>query len=101
MLKSNWKMKLIVMLLIFTLTFSNFALVGKTFAASIFSDDKGDTGSANVEFDASFIVEQNEDYTELQAPNEESDVQNAVVQDDLKNQETNSFNETNPAYFIP
>lgn len=95
MLKSNWKMKLIVMLLIFTLTFSNFALVGKTFAASIFSDDKGDTGSANVEFDASFIVEQNEDYTELQEPNEESDAQNAVVQDDLKNQETNSLNETN------
>ena len=35
MLKKSWKTKLIAMLLIFTLTFGNFALVGKTYAASI------------------------------------------------------------------
>lgn len=56
MLKNSWKKKLIAMLLIFTLTFADFALVGKTFAASIFSNDEGDTGSANVEFDASFVI---------------------------------------------
>ncbi len=57
----NWKKKLIASLLIFTLTFSNFAIVGKTYAAyiadSIFGnkqDDSGDTGSSNVEFDAYF-----------------------------------------------
>lgn len=57
----NWKKKLIAVLLIFVLTFSNFAIVGKAYAASIldgiFSNDEdaGDTGSANVEFDAYFI----------------------------------------------
>ena len=56
MLKNSWKKKLIAMLLIFTLTFADFALVGKTFAASIFSNDEGDTGSANVEFEASFVI---------------------------------------------
>lgn len=61
MLKSNWKMKLIAMLLIFTLTFADFALVSKVYAASILDgfkeEDKGDTGSANVEFNASFVLE--------------------------------------------
>ena len=57
----NWKKKVIAILLIFTMTFSNFALVGKTYAATIFSGifgndskDAGDTGSSNVEFDAYF-----------------------------------------------
>jgi uncharacterized repeat protein (TIGR01451 family) len=62
----NWKKKLIAMFLIFTLTFSDFALVGKTYAASIFdgifgSDETGDTGSANVEFDAYFFDAENSD----------------------------------------
>ena len=56
----NWKKKVIAMFLIFTMTFSNFALVGKTYAASFIDgifggeEDTGDTGSANVEFDAYF-----------------------------------------------
>ena len=69
MLKINWKKKLIVMILIFTLTFADFALVSKTFAASIldsFSNDEGDTGSANVEFDASFVIsEEMEDESDV------------------------------------
>lgn len=32
----NWKKKLIAMLLIFTITFGDFALVAKTYATSIF-----------------------------------------------------------------
>lgn len=59
MLKSNWKMKLIAMMLIFTLTFCDFALVSKVYAASILDgfkeEEKGDTGSANIEFDANFV----------------------------------------------
>ena len=61
----NWKKKLIAILLIFTMTFSNFALVGKTYAAyvaeGIFGnkqEDTGDTGSANVQFDAYFKTSQ-------------------------------------------
>ena len=61
----KWKKKLIAILLIFTMTFSNFALVGKTYAAyladGIFGnkqEDAGDTGSANVEFDAYFKTSQ-------------------------------------------
>ena len=61
----NWKKKLIAILLIFTMTFSNFALVGKTYAAymvaGIFGnkqEDTGDTGSSNVEFDAYFKTSQ-------------------------------------------
>ena len=53
----NWK-KIIAMFLIFTITFGDFALVGKAYATSIFDgifkeeQDAGDTGSANVEFNA-------------------------------------------------
>ena len=61
----NWKKKMIAILLIFTMTFSNFALVGKTYAAymmeGIFGskqEDAGDTGSSNVEFDAYFKANQ-------------------------------------------
>ena len=61
----NWKKKMIAILLIFTMTFSNFALVGKTYAATMLdgifgigSDDTGDTGSSNVEFDAYFKTSQ-------------------------------------------
>lgn len=61
----NFKKKLIAILLIFTMTFSNFALVGKTYAAymldGIFGfkkEDTGDTGSSNVEFDAFFKTSQ-------------------------------------------
>ena len=61
----NWKKKMIAILLIFTMTFSNFALVGKTYAATVLdgifgigSDDTGDTGSSNVEFDAYFKTSQ-------------------------------------------
>lgn len=65
MLKINWKKKLIAMLLIFTLTFGNFALVGKAYAATIFDnlflDNEGDTGSSNVEFDAKFLIYENVD----------------------------------------
>ena len=60
MLKKNWKMKIMAMLLIFTMTFGDFALVSKVYAASILDglnqEDRGDTGSINVEFDASFIL---------------------------------------------
>lgn len=60
MLKTNWKKKMIAMLLIFTLTFADFAFVSKVYAASILdgfkSEDQGDTGSANVEFDANFVI---------------------------------------------
>ena len=62
MLKSNWKTKLMAMILIFTLTFGDFALVSKVYAASILDgfkeEDRGDTGSANVEFDASFVLDE-------------------------------------------
>ncbi len=60
----NWKKKMIAILLIFTMTFSNFALVGKAYAATIISgifggnEDTGDTGSKNVEFDAYFKTNQ-------------------------------------------
>ena len=58
MLKNNWKTKIMAMILIFTMTFGDFALVSKVYAASIFDkEDRGDTGSANVEFDASFVLE--------------------------------------------
>lgn len=61
MLKNNWKTKIMAMILIFTMTFGDFALVSKVYAASILDgfseEDRGDTGSANVEFDASFILE--------------------------------------------
>ena len=60
MLKKNWKMKIMAMLLIFTMTFGDFALVSKVYAASILDgfnqEDRGDTGSINVEFDASFML---------------------------------------------
>ena len=60
MLKNSWKTKLIAMMLIFTLTFCDFALVSKVYAASILDgfkeEEKGDTGSANVEFDANFVL---------------------------------------------
>ena len=53
MLKNSWKTK-------FTLTFCDFALVSKVYAASILDgfkeEEKGDTGSANVEFDANFVL---------------------------------------------
>ena len=52
MLKTNWKKKMIAMILIFTLTFADFAFVSKVYASSILdgfkSEDQGDTGSANV-----------------------------------------------------
>jgi len=68
----NWQKKLIAMLLIFTLTFGNFAIVGKAYAASILGgifseEDTGDTGSANVEFDACFIDEDKKENTEIKA----------------------------------
>lgn len=57
----NWKKKTIAVLLIFTMTFSNFALVGKAYATDVFGrkeKDAGDTGSSNVEFDAYFKTSQ-------------------------------------------
>lgn len=90
MLKNNWKKKLIVMLLIFTLTFANFALVGKTFAASIldaFSDNEGDTGSANVEFDASFVVSNAEITDETETSNEQQEIENTVQSEEVTNTE--------------
>ena len=62
MLKSNWKMKIMAMILIFTMTFGDFAFVSKVYAASILDgfsqEEKGDTGSINVEFDANFVFEE-------------------------------------------
>jgi len=73
----NWKKKLIAMILIFTMTFGNFALVGKTYAASIFDgifggdEDTTGTGNKNIEFEAYFIDEQSENSTSIK-----SDVKN-------------------------
>ena len=55
MQKNKLKQKLIAMLLIFTLTFANFALVSKSYAASFvetFFGSSSDTGHKNIEFDA-------------------------------------------------
>ncbi len=69
---TNWKKKLVAMFLIFTLTFSNFAIVGKAYASSIFdgifgSKDTSDTGSSNVEFDAYFFDAQNSQSKEMKS----------------------------------
>ena len=74
----NWKKKMIAILLIFTMTFSNFALVGKTYAATIISgifgnnEEAGDAGSKNVEFDAYFKTSQDSKATKTAV----SDVKN-------------------------
>lgn len=82
MLKFSWKKKLIAMLLIFTLTFADFALVGKTYAASLIDafSNKGDTGSANVEFDASFVVSKEaQESSETEVKNETETSSNTVT----------------------
>ena len=62
MLKSNIQKKLLAIILIFTLTFANFAVVTKAYAASfaetIFGSNS-DTGHKNIEFDAYFETEGN------------------------------------------
>ena len=60
MQKKKLLQKLIAMLLIFTLTFANFALVSKSYAASLTETLFGlnsDTGHKNIEFEAFFIDE--------------------------------------------
>lgn len=72
----NWKKKTIAILLIFTMTFSNFALVGKTYATDFFGGkdkDPGDTGSSKVEFDAYFKTSQDSKATK----NVSSDIKNS------------------------
>ena len=62
MLKSNIQKKLLAIILIFTLTFANFAIVTKAYAASIAETIFGtnsDTGHKNIEFDAYFEAEGN------------------------------------------
>ena len=62
MLKSNTKKKLLAIILIFTLTFANFAIVTKAYATSIAETIFGtnsDTGHKNIEFDAYFETEGN------------------------------------------
>ena len=57
MFKKSLTQKVLAMALVFTLTFSNFAFVTKTYAASIFEavfSNKGTTGSKDVEFEAYF-----------------------------------------------
>ena len=62
MLKSNIQKKLLAIILIFTLTFANFAIVTKAYATSfaetIFGTNS-DTGHKNIEFDAYFETEDN------------------------------------------
>ena len=62
MLKSNIQKKLLAIILIFTLTFANFAVVTKAYATSfaetIFGTNS-DTGHKNIEFDAYFETEGN------------------------------------------
>ena len=63
MQKKKLKQKLIAMLLIFTLTFANFALVSKSYAASFaetFFGSNSDTGHKNIEFEAFFMLAKNE-----------------------------------------
>ena len=68
----NWK-KIIAMFLIFTITFGDFALVGKAYATSIFDgifkeeQDAGDTGSANVEFNAYIFDNENDENTSVKS----------------------------------
>ncbi len=105
MLKINWKKKLIVMILIFTLTFADFALVSKTFATSIldsFSNDEGDTGSANVEFDASFVIskemeEESDADKTVGASQEEpsTDMSQETVTENTVSEESSTENEVN------
>ena len=60
MLRNNIQKKLLAIILIFTLTFANFALVTKTYAASIvdtFLGTNSDTGHKNIEFDSYFGAE--------------------------------------------
>ena len=57
MLVKNFTKKLVVIALIYTLTFANFAVVTKTYAVGIFEKlftIAGSTGSKDVEFDAYF-----------------------------------------------
>lgn len=63
MQKKKFKQKLIAILLIFTLTFANFALVSKSYAASFaetFFGSNSDTGHKNIEFEAFFMLAKNE-----------------------------------------
>lgn len=60
MLVKNLTRKLLAIALVFTLTFANFAVVTKTYAAGIFESifaDMESTGSKDVEFEAYFKVE--------------------------------------------
>lgn len=62
MLRKDIQKKLLAIILIFTLTFANFAVVTKAYAASIvetFLGTNSDTGHKNVEFDSYFETEGN------------------------------------------
>lgn len=73
--------KLLAIILIFTLTFSNFALVTESFATSIVDTlfgQSADTGHKNVKFDAYFGTENDESYSVI------SDVNNEDLSINLK-----------------
>ena len=81
MQKNKILYKLLAIILIFTLTFSNFALVTESFASSIVDSLFGqsdDTGHKNVKFDAYFGTENDESYSVI------SDVNNEELSINLK-----------------
>lgn len=75
MQKTNLFKKTIALFLIFTLTFANFALVTKSYAATFFDSvfaSSSDTGTKNVEFDAYFEnAEKEKSYSVISAVNGE------------------------------
>lgn len=74
MFKRNLTKKVLAIALVFTLTFANFALVTKTYAASLIETifaDENSTGSKDVEFDAYFkIGEENSNILEADVNDE-------------------------------
>lgn len=78
MLRNKMLDKVLVMILIFTLTFSNFALVTESLATSVIESVFGsnsDTGHKNVEFEAYFGAENEESYSVISdVNNQELDI---------------------------
>ncbi len=74
MLKDKILEKLLAIILIFTLTFSNFAFVTKSYASSITEaifGTESDTGHENVEFEAYFETEENKETSVISDVNNE------------------------------
>ena len=74
MLKNKISQKVLAGILVFTLTFANFAFTTEALATSILEtifDDNISTGHENVEFDAYFEVEEEKSYSTICDVNEE------------------------------